>query len=68
MAKFFAAGTTPSGFYATRPEIESVEVADELWRELLAAQFTGQQIIAGADEMPLTVDFPPAPEASTPPA
>ncbi|QOV63483.1 hypothetical protein [Kosakonia pseudosacchari] len=64
MSKFFTAGTTPPGFYATRPALESVEITDELWLELLAAQFAGQQIIAGEDGMPVAADFPPVPEAT----
>lgn len=67
MSKYFTAGTIPPGFYATRPEIESVEVTDELWQELLAEQFAGKQIIADADGMPIAADFPPVPEATTHP-
>lgn len=66
MAKFFTPGTTPPGFYATRPEIENVEITDERWQELIAAQYAGQQIISGEDGMPVAVDFPPAPETMTP--
>ncbi|EPN1928640.1 TPA: hypothetical protein ACX3KE_001235 [Enterobacter kobei] len=67
MPKYFTAATTPPGFYTTRPEIESVEVTDELWQELLAEQFAGKQIIAGADGIPTVADFPPVPEATTHP-
>lgn len=68
MSKYFTAGTIPPGFYATRPEIESVEITDERWQELIAAQYAGQQIIAGAGWMPVAADLPPVSEADTHPA
>lgn len=52
MAKFFTPGTTPPGFYATQPGIESVEITDEFWQDLMAAQFSGRQIIAGEGGLP----------------
>lgn len=63
MAKYFTPGTTPPGFYATRPEINSVEITDDLWRELLTAQFAGQQIITSEEGVPIAVDFPQGPDS-----
>ena len=68
MSKFFTAGTTTLGFYVTRTALESIEITDELWLELLAALFAEQQIIAGTDGMPIAADFPSVPEPTTPPA
>lgn len=55
MSKFFTPGTTPPGFYASRQGSDDIEITDEQWQELLAAQFAGKQIIAGADGMPSAV-------------
>lgn len=58
MVKYFTAGTTPPGFFETRPEIDSVEITDELWQEMMTAQAAGRKIIAGADGMPVLADIP----------
>ncbi|HGH8123673.1 TPA: hypothetical protein ACJOGX_003905 [Enterobacter kobei] len=68
MTKFFTPGTTPPGFYASKPEIDSVEITDERWQELISAQFSGQQIVVGEGGMPVAVYFPPVPDVSTLPA
>ncbi|HGH4632865.1 TPA: hypothetical protein ACJIWZ_004158 [Enterobacter kobei] len=63
MSKYFTAGTIPPGFYATRPEIDSVEITDELWQEMMTAQAAGRKIIAGADGMPVLADIPVIPNS-----
>ncbi|MEQ4450990.1 hypothetical protein ABNT06_06075 [Kosakonia sacchari] len=59
MPKYFTAGTTPPGFFETSPEIDSVEITDELWQEMMTAQAAGRTIIAGADGMPALEEIPP---------
>ncbi|MCR1298369.1 hypothetical protein [Enterobacter kobei] len=63
MTKYFTAGTTPPGFFETRPEIDSVEITDELWQEMMTAQAAGRKIIAGADGMPVLADIPVIPNS-----
>jgi len=38
---------------------DAVEISDELWQSLLAAQAAGQVIVAGVDGMPEAVSSPP---------
>lgn len=64
MPKYFTKSTSPVGFYSTKPEgIESVEISDTLWLELISAQNKGKIISVDSAGFPIIEDMPaPTPE------
>lgn len=65
MPKYFTKDTSPVGFYSTKPDdIESVEISDTRWLELVDAQNKGKVIRADSVGFPVIEDMPgPTPEA-----
>lgn len=56
MTKYFTPNTTPPGFYSTIPIVDYVEITDEKWQQLIAAQYSGKQIVTDSDGMPAAVE------------
>ena len=59
MTKYFAETTMPVGFFNTKPDgIDTVEIDDETWSELISEQSNGKIITADGNGQPIAIELP----------
>lgn len=59
MPKYFAAMTVPPGFFNEKPDdMETVEISDEQWRDMIDAQSNGKMISVDKNGQPVAISLP----------